>query len=87
MNDAQKAEARQALTGALLTEAVSMGAILLLWGVIRYRTEIGQLVWRARSWQARREQSRSAAIREVWRDISKMEHGQWEPGDTAAPAA
>lgn len=86
MNDADRAEAQRALTSALITEAVSIGALVALWALLRYRTEISHLVWRARTRKARRESAADAAVSDFRAALSRWEHEQARQSPAGPPS-
>lgn len=76
MNDADRAEAQRALYSALITEAVSVGALLAIWGLLKYRTQISHLMWRARTRGARRATAADVAVQDLRAAVSRWEHEQ-----------
>jgi hypothetical protein len=74
VNDAERAEARSALVGALITEGVSIGAVVALWALIRYRDQLRARARQVVRWRAGRDATLDAALAEAYRENSRMEH-------------
>lgn len=87
MNDADRAEAQRALYSALITEAVSVGALMAVWALLRYRTEISHLIWRARTRGARRAAAADVAVADLRAAISRWEHEQRRQTRDTAPGS
>ena len=78
--------ARDALVSSLVIYGVQAAALLLLTAALSRRWMLGHARWRWEQWRSRAEREASAAMAEVRRDISKLEHGDAMPaGGPAEP--
>jgi hypothetical protein len=75
VNDDQHPE-RDAFVSAVITEAVSLLAMFAVLWALAHKTELEHAWWRIQRRRGRRVAGEARAMREVRRDISRLEHGE-----------
>jgi hypothetical protein len=65
---------RDALIQALITEAVSLAAMFAVLWALSHKTEIEHAWWKVQTRRGRQAAGEARMLREVRRDISRMEH-------------
>ncbi len=72
--------AREALVSSLIVYGVQAAFLLGITAAVGKRYWLDHARWRFEQWRKRGERASAAALAEVRRDISRLEHGDTMPG-------